>query len=264
MQVRTPGMISVPSRFLPLTAFRELLFGPALSLSLSRVSWVSPLVLTGSFSSSHTSACCSSEARGQYAVTVSRQKLHHGSSFLSPLQVGLSSAASLLMFLCQVPTARRRAGFNREVDVLLTGVRKGQVQASGAVVRFFLSRLVGNIHTSLMRRARVSSTGTASDRHRELSRPRNAVLDRCSSSGGTPLNIVRNLWKDVRTLDIDGFIAQKRADRWHGHCSDRRHSIGISCVCLRFFGGFTLQVDALAILRSLNIPPVKEELVGGG
>ena len=71
--------------------------------------------------------------------------------------------------------------------------------------------------------------------------PENAVLDRRSSNGGTPLNIVRNLWKDVRTLDIDGFIAQKRAQRWPGHCSDRRHSIGISCVCLRCCGGITLQ-----------------------
>ena len=69
--------------------FRELLFGPA----LSRVGWVSPLVLTGSCSSSHTSAGCWSEARSQYAATVSRRKLQHGSSLLYPLQVELSSVS---------------------------------------------------------------------------------------------------------------------------------------------------------------------------
>ena len=146
MQVRAyadlPGVISVPSRYLPLTAFRELLFGPA--LSLSHLSWVSPLVLTGSFSSSHTSPGCSSEAPSQYAATVSRQKLQHGSSFLisSPGRAVLGLPASLLMFLCQVPTAHRQTMFNRVVDVLLTGVREGQVHASDAIVRFFLSRLV--------------------------------------------------------------------------------------------------------------------------
>ena len=46
------------------------------------------------------------------------------------------------MFFCQVPTAHRQSRFNRVVDVLLTGVREGQVQASDAIVRFFLSILV--------------------------------------------------------------------------------------------------------------------------
>ena len=120
VQVRTyadlPGMISVPSRFLPLTAFRELLFGPA--LSLSRVSWVSPLVLTGSISSSHTSPDCSSEAPSQDTATVSRQKLQHGSSRLisSPGRIVLGLPALLLMFLCQVPTTHRQTRFNRAVD----------------------------------------------------------------------------------------------------------------------------------------------------
>ena len=112
--------------------------------SLSRVSWVSPLVLTGSFSSSHTSPGCSSEAPSQFAATVSRQKLQHRSSFLisSPGRAVIGLPASHLMFLCQVPTAHRQTRFNRVVDVLLTGVREGQVHASDAIVRLFLSRVV--------------------------------------------------------------------------------------------------------------------------
>ena len=140
-----PGVISVSSRFLPLTAFRELLFGPALSLSRR----VSPLVLTGSFPSSHTTPGCSSEAPSQYAATVSPQKLQHGSSCLisSPRRAVLRLPASLLMILCQVPTAHRQTRFNRVVD-------RGRVRSKPAL-QLYGSFCRGSLyveHTSLMRR----------------------------------------------------------------------------------------------------------------
>ena len=176
------------------------------------------------------------------------------------------------MFFYQVPTAHRQTRFSRVVDVLLSGVRVGQVHASDALVRFFLSRLVvrearspGVKHSHFSHaEAPVSSTGTASARHRALSWPRNAVLDRRSSNGGTPFNIICNLWKDVCTLDIDGFIAQKRAHRWPGSLfrptAQHRDFLCVPSMLWWDHPATTCSYD----LRSLNIPPVKGELVGNG
>ena len=145
VQVRTyadlPAMISVPSRYLPLTAFRGLLFGSALSLALAG----SPL-----WSSRAHSRHLAPRQVVRVRHPANTLQLFHDRNFstgalsLSPLQVGLSSV-SQLRFSCssvRFPRHIARQRFNRVVDDLLTGVREGQVHASDAIVRFFLSKLV--------------------------------------------------------------------------------------------------------------------------